>query len=90
MRTVVEWAPRECNKEADLLANGNTDLFDSSRRLEVTAQSLSWDILPEAQEAGRKAERALQRMKQTHGLPNRSQKQPKRKVETRLKITDPW
>ena len=31
MRAVVEWAPRECNREADLLANGITDLFDPER-----------------------------------------------------------
>ena len=30
MRTIVEWAPRECNKEADLLANGKTSLIDPS------------------------------------------------------------
>ena len=37
MRTVVEFAPRECNKEADLLAKGSTELFDPSMRLEVAA-----------------------------------------------------
>ena len=30
------WAPRECNREADLLANGITDLFDPERRLPVS------------------------------------------------------
>ena len=28
MRAIVEWAPRECNREADMLANGDTSLFD--------------------------------------------------------------
>ena len=28
MRAIVEWAPREFNKEADQLANGITDSFD--------------------------------------------------------------
>ena len=37
MRAVVEWAPRECNREADLLANGITDLFDPERRMQVSA-----------------------------------------------------
>ena len=37
MRAVVEWAPRECNREADLLDNGITDLFDPKRRMQVTA-----------------------------------------------------
>ena len=90
MRTVVEWAPREWNKEADQLANGSTELFDPAKRLEVAARTLSWSILPEALAAGREAERSFQEMKQTIGLPCRSQKQRKRRVETRLKITDPW
>ena len=38
--TVAEWAPRECNKEADMLANGDTTFFDLTRRLEVSARTL--------------------------------------------------
>ena len=90
MRASVEWAPRECNREADLLANGITDLFDPERRMQVSAQTLEWNILPEALRVEREAEQAYKRMKETHGLPNRAQKQRKRKVETRLKVTDPW
>ena len=89
-RSVVEWAPRECNREADLLANGVTDLVDPERRLPVSAQTLAWRVLPEALSVGREAEQAFRQMKETHGLPNRAQKQWKRKVETRLKVTDPW
>ena len=85
----MEWAPRECNREADLLANGITDLFDPERRLPVSAQTLVWNVLPDALSVGREAERAFRRMKESHGLPNRAQKQRKRKVETRLKVTDP-
>ena len=84
----VEWAHRECNKEADLLANGSTELFDPAKRLEVAA-GLSWSSQPEALAVGREAERSFQEMKQTILLPCRSQKQRKRRVETRLKITDP-
>ena len=87
-RTVVEWASRDCNKEADPLANGITNSSDLARRMDVSAQS--WYILPQALEAGREAERAFQKMKETHGPPNRSKKQARRKVETRLKMTDPW
>ena len=42
-----------------------------------------------ALEAGMEAERAFLRMKEKYGLPNRGKKQPKRKVETRFKVTDP-
>ena len=56
MRAIVEWAPRECNKEADLLANGKTSLFDPKRRIHVTASSLVWNVLPQALASGREAE----------------------------------
>ena len=42
LRSVVEWAPREANKEADKLANGNTEDFDPSLRIEVSASTLCW------------------------------------------------
>ena len=38
MRAIVEWAPREFNKEADQLANGVTDSFDPNRRIHVSSQ----------------------------------------------------
>ena len=90
MRAIVEWAPREFFMEADQLANGITDSFDPSRRLRVSSQTLTWNILPMALQAGRDAEQAFRDMKERHGLPDRCKKQRKRKVETRLKITDPW
>ena len=90
MRAVVEWAPPESNMDADLLANVVTDPFDPERRIPVSAQTLVWNVLPEALMAGREAEQAFRRMKETHGLPNRAQKQRKRRVESRLKVTDPW
>ena len=90
MRAIVEWAPREFNKEADQLANGITDSFDPDRRLHVSSRTLNWNILPTAIQAGRDAEQAFRDMKERYGLPDRCKKQRKRKVETRLKITDPW
>ena len=90
MRAILEWAPRELNEEADQLANGVTDSFDPSRRIHVSSKSLNWIILPTAIQAGRDAEQAFRDMKERYGLPNRSKKQRKCKVETRLKNTDPW
>ena len=55
---VVEWAPREFNREADRLANGICDSFNLERRILVTVQSLTWNILPDALQAGRDAEQA--------------------------------
>ena len=45
---VVEWAPREGNKEADRHANGDHGAFDPALRIPVNADSRSWNILPEA------------------------------------------
>ena len=90
LRTFLEWAPREYNREADQLANDIMDAFDPEKRLRVSASTLTWNILPEALEAGREAERAFQDKKKNHGLPNRSMKQRKTKLETKLKVTDPW
>ena len=72
------------------MANGITDLFDPERRIPVSAQSLVWNVLPDALKAGREAEEAFKRMKETHGLPVRNQKQRKSGIESRLKVTDPW
>ena len=48
MRAIVEWAPRECNREADMLANcGTSTLFDPKRRIHVTAGTLVWNLLPQ-------------------------------------------
>ena len=85
LRTIVELAPREYNKEADQLANGIVDTFDPEKRLHVSSSTLTWSILPEALEASREAERVFQETKASHGLPNRCRKQPKRRVETRPK-----
>ena len=39
IRAVVEWAPREGNKEADRLANGDHGAFDLALRIPVSADS---------------------------------------------------
>ena len=90
MRAIVEWAPRECNREADMLANGDTSLFNPERKIPVSAGILVWNVLPEALKAGREAEDTFNRAKEAHGLPNRSAKQRKRAAEHRLKFKDPW
>ena len=90
VRTVVEWAPREGNREADKLANGYHEAFDPALRIPVSAASLKWEILPEAVLAGRTAEEHFQRAKVSGRMPDRTTKQRKRKVDERLKATDPW
>ena len=89
LRTVVEWAPREGNKEADKLANGKAEDFDPSLRVHVDASTLCWDILPAALEAGA-AERKPQEAREHGTFLNRSCEGKRRKLEERLRVTDPW
>ena len=67
----------------------------SGRHVSVTEKRTFWLTVLRSYStwhvaAGREAEQAFRRMKETHGLPNRGQKQRKRRVESRLKVTDPW
>ena len=78
LRTVAEWAPRDGNKEADKLANGNAEDFEPSLRIDVDASTLCWDILPEALEGGGAAERQSQEARERGTLPNRSRKEKRR------------
>ena len=41
LRTVVEWAPREVNKEADKLAKGNAEECGPSLRIHVSRTTVS-------------------------------------------------
>ena len=90
IRPVVEWIPREGNKEADRLANGDHSSFRPDLRILVRADSLSWIVLPEALAAGQKAESRFQEARASGRLPNRAMRKRKRRVEERLKATDPW
>ena len=58
IRTIVAWAPREFNRESDNLANGITEGFNPAMEMKIRPEELTWEILPEALEAGREAERA--------------------------------
>ena len=86
LRTVVVWVRREGNKEADRLANGNAEDFEPSLRIDVSASTLSWDILPEALDAGEAAERQSQEAREQGALPDRCRKGKRRRPE----LKDPW
>ena len=90
IRPVVEWIPREGNREADRLANGNHSHFRPDLRIAVCADGIDWIVLPEALAAGQKAEKQFQEAKESGRLPNRAMRKRKRRVEERLKATDPW
>ena len=48
IKAKVRWAPRETNREADRLANGDHSGFDSALRSHVGVVSITWYVLPEA------------------------------------------
>ena len=89
MRAIVEWAPRKCNREADMLANGDTSLFDRAKN-SCVGWYFGLECSSVALKTGREAEDTFKQLKETHGLHNRSAKQRKRAAEHRLKFKDAW
>ena len=90
LKALVEWAPREFNRESDRLANGITEGFNPARELKVNIRDIVWDVLPEALEAGREAERSYLRAKDSGTLPNRGRKQGRRDPQRKLRVVEPW
>ena len=90
IRTIVEWAPREFNRESDNLANGITEGSNPALEMKIRPEEITWEILPEALEAGREAERAYGAAKERGKLPNRSKRESRRDPQKRLRVADPW
>ena len=90
VKAQVEWTPREFNREADALANGDSSQFSPSLELRVEPHTLKWHVLDRALAMGLEAEKAHDRVRRRGCLPDRTQKQKRRKPEDRLKAKDPW
>ena len=90
LKIQIGWSPRTGNNEADALANGVFDGFDVALRVPLDPHLLSWELLPQALETGRAAELEHRSANMNGLLPNRGKRQRKRKLDERLKITDPW
>ena len=85
LKASVEWSPREANREADALANGELSQFSPELRIPVDARQLQWTVLREALSHGKEAEDAYQAAK-TVGFPVRNQKMRRKTMpEERLK-----
>ena len=56
----VQWSPREANREADRLANGDSTDFDPAYCLHIDPGALSWYMLEDALVMGRDAEHAYE------------------------------
>ena len=90
LKALVEWTPRESNREADALANGCADGFNPELELKVDCENLQWSILPKALEVEKQAEEAYRTAKDGGHLPNRAKKERKKRLEDRLRTKDPW
>ena len=90
LKALVEWTPRESNREADSLANGCADGFNPELELKVDCENRQWSILPKALDLGKQAEEAYRAAKEGGHLPNRAKKERKKRLEDRLRTKDPW
>ena len=61
IKALVEWSPREGNRQADALANGCNESFNPALRIQVDARSLKWEVLPQALEWRKEAEEMFQK-----------------------------
>ena len=90
IKALVEWTPRESNKEADALANSVTVDLNPTLKMKVDVDKLHWCLISEALEAGRQAEDAYRKAKEQGHLPNRAKKERRKRLEDRLRMKDPW
>ena len=68
-------APRERNREADRLANGDFSGFRDNNRVHVDLSDVLWYLLEDALRMGRRAEFDYQVAKAEGALPNRSRRE---------------
>ena len=72
IRAKVEWTPREGNREADSLANGNYVGFSAKQRMHLRPGQIQWIVLPQALEYGRQAEDIFSSAKKSGQHPQRN------------------
>ena len=90
MKVVVDWTPREGNKEADRLANGIVDDFSPDLEIKLDSSAIEWEVLPDALRMAREADSEYKEWKQEGRLPKRDQRKKKKRLEEWLRLRDPW
>ena len=90
IKASVQWAPRESNREADRLANGDLAGFSPEYRIHVDVGSISWYVLEDALVMGRDADRAYEYAKKSGTLPGTTRREKRKRQDERLKFADPW
>ena len=89
VRPDVRWAPREVNREADRLANGDSSGFNPALRLRVLPPAGGWILLDEAVVLGETAENEKKKFLAEAGS-RRQVRGKRKKPEDRLRLKDPW
>ena len=89
VRPDVRWAPREANREADRLANGDSSGFNPALRLRVLPPVGGWILIDEALVLGETAENEKRKYLVEAGS-LRQVRNKRKKPEDRLRLKDPW
>ena len=82
----LEWAPRDHNAEADALADGRVEGFDSAYRVGGRASDIPWLVLPGLLRTGEAFYKAAGKRPRADDFP----KAGKKLAGQRLKDREPW
>ena len=86
----LEWIPREANREADRLADGEWEGFDVAHRVHVDFEKVSWLVLPELLSAGQKFYAEALKSRASGKQATRGGRALVRRKRQTLKERDPW
>ena len=86
----LEWIPREANREADRLADGEWEGFDVAHSVHVDFEQVSWLVLPELLSAGQKFYAEALKSRASGKQATRGGRALVRRKRQTLKERDPW
>ena len=70
MKVVVDWTPREGNKDADRLAHGIVDGLLRDLEIKLDSSAIEWEVLPDALRMALEADSEYRTLKQESRLPD--------------------
>ena len=88
LRLGLRWVPREWNKEADALTNGDLSVFSNSLRVQVDVATMKWLVLPELLSEGLRFQDEVAAVRAELGSGKRAKKSRMKRVP--LRERDPW
>ncbi len=87
-RLAMTWAPREINREADRLANGDTRGFSAGKRQHFSMNKAAWLVLPELMAEGRAFDEHRRQL-QAQQSSKRTARTKRNKLDS-IRVTQPW